>query len=191
MTRGMANILVDSFASVFEGRVPPASASSLGFDGVMANIEINMEKVYSVLTKLDVGSAMGPDCIHPRLLRECAVQLASPLTMIFKSSLMSGVLPGVWLESEGIPLFKAESRYDAENYRPVSHTSWSFGYLIEMDFGLFFQSSHDSLCMGECREARDVLSGVTQESSLGSCSVPCLCEPFDIGAIISVWSIRR
>ena len=76
-----------------------------------------------MLTKLDVGSAMGSDGVHPRLLRECAVQLASPFTMIFKSSLMSGVFPGVWLESEVIPLFKAKSRYDAQNYRSVSLTS--------------------------------------------------------------------
>ena len=82
---GMANILVDPFTSVFEIHVPPASASSQGFDGMLTNIEINMEKVYSVLTKLDVGSAMDPDSINLKLLRECAMKLASPLAMIFLS----------------------------------------------------------------------------------------------------------
>ena len=61
--------------------------------------------------------------MHPRVLKACAPQLAILLTSIFNISLASGLLPVVWLESVVIPLFKAKSRYDPENYCPVTLTS--------------------------------------------------------------------
>ena len=89
----------------------------------MNAVEISVERVCSVLRSLDAGSAMGPDEVHPRLLRECAAYLASPLQQIFSRSLESRVLPDVWKSSIVLPLFKSKSRYDSANYRHVSLTS--------------------------------------------------------------------
>ena len=53
----------------------------------------------------------------------CALQLSVPLAMTFKNSFETGSLPEVWLKSIVVPLFKANSRYDPGNYRPVRLTS--------------------------------------------------------------------
>ena len=82
----MAELLVDTFSSVFVEGVLEYSALHQIFDGAMNNVEINVERVCSVLRSLTAGSAMGPDDVHPRLLRECAAQLASPLQQIFSRS---------------------------------------------------------------------------------------------------------
>ena len=76
-----------------------------------------------MLSAIDGGSAMGPDGIHPLLLKNCASQLAYPLTIIFNRSLREGTLPSDWKTSLVVPIFKKGSRYDPLNYRPISLTS--------------------------------------------------------------------
>ena len=83
---GMAELLVDTFSSVFVEGVPEYSALHQIFDGAMNDVKISVERVCSVLRSLDASSAMGPDDVHPHLLRECAAQLASPLQQIFSRS---------------------------------------------------------------------------------------------------------
>ena len=87
------------------------------------DIEISVGGVYDVLQNLDCNSEVGPDQMHPRVLKACAHQLAVPLTKIFNMSLTSGLLSVVWLQSVVIPLFKTKSRYDPGYYCPVSLTS--------------------------------------------------------------------
>ena len=66
---------------------------------------------------------MGPDGIHPRLLKDCAQNLCIPLKIIFSLSLDSGCLPSLWKRSDILPLHKKGPRYDPLNYRPISLTS--------------------------------------------------------------------
>ena len=66
---------------------------------------------------------MGPDGIHPRILRELGDVLAAPLTDLFNASLESGVVPKDWREAHVVPLHKSGSKDVVENYRPVSLTS--------------------------------------------------------------------
>jgi hypothetical protein len=119
----MAQLLVATFASVFIERDPENPAPYQSCLGEMEDFVITADEVYSVLSNLDANSAMGPDDVHPRLLKSCAEQLAMPLAVVFNLSLEAGSLPGRWLESIVIPLFKGKSRYNASNYRPVSLTS--------------------------------------------------------------------
>ena len=41
-----------------------------------------VEEVEKLLNKINPGKSPGPDHVHPRLSRECAKQLAIPLTII-------------------------------------------------------------------------------------------------------------
>lgn len=65
---------------------------------------------------------MGPDGLHPRLLKQCASQLTYPLYIIFKSSITHGCVPDDWKVSHVIPIYKKGSRSDPLNYRPISLT---------------------------------------------------------------------
>ena len=76
-----------------------------------------------MLQCLDSDLAVGPDHVHPLVLKSCASQIAVPLTIFFNRSLATEMLPDAWLGSVVIPLFKAKSRCDPSNYRLLSITS--------------------------------------------------------------------
>ena len=58
-----------------------------------------MEGVEARLLALDSNTAMGPDGIHPLVLKNCAKQLANPLSIIFNRSLGEGLVPNAWKRS--------------------------------------------------------------------------------------------
>ena len=76
-----------------------------------------------VLSSLDVNKANGPDAISPRILKECAAELAPSISQLFNFSLVHGKLPSVWKSANVVPIHKSGERTLAENYRPVSLTS--------------------------------------------------------------------
>ncbi|KFP14690.1 hypothetical protein Z169_10296, partial [Egretta garzetta] len=71
------------------------------------------------LRSLSIHKSMGPDEMHPRVLRE----LADPLSTIFEKSWQSGEVPGDWKKESIAPVFKKGRKADHGNYRPVSLTS--------------------------------------------------------------------
>nr|CAH8874254.1 unnamed protein product [Trichobilharzia regenti] len=73
--------------------------------------------------KLDAGKSMGPDNLHPRLLKELSAHIAGPLTTIFKLSLLNGVLPRDCKDAIETAIHKGGPRQSPSNYKPISLTS--------------------------------------------------------------------
>ena len=59
----------------------------------MDPVQLSYDGVKLLLLSLDSCGAMGPDSIHPSLLKACATLLAYPLTLIFARSLTSRSVP--------------------------------------------------------------------------------------------------
>ncbi|CAM5127811.1 unnamed protein product [Eretmochelys imbricata] len=66
---------------------------------------------------------MGPDALHPRVLKEWADMIAEPLAIIFENSWRSGEVPDDWKKANVVPIFKKGKKEDPGNYMPVSLTS--------------------------------------------------------------------
>ena len=89
----------------------------------LCELNITEEGVKKLLLKLNPNKACGPDDITPRVLRELAEEVAPILTMIFQSSVDTGIIPSDWRTANVTPVFKKGEHYDPANYRPVSLTS--------------------------------------------------------------------
>ena len=102
-------------------------------------------EVKNILLALDVNSSMGPDGLHPHLLKACAVNLAYPLWKIFRLSLEEGTLSLLWKLSLVVPIFKKGSHADPLNYCPISLTSVvakCLEHLISQELHTFFTESN-------------------------------------------------
>ncbi|GAB0208581.1 mitochondrial enolase superfamily member 1 [Grus japonensis] len=84
---------------------------------------IQEEAVNDLLCHLDTHKSMGPDGIHPRVLRGLAEELAKPLSIIYQQSWLTGEVPDDWRLANVMPIYKKGQKEDPGKYRPVSLTS--------------------------------------------------------------------
>ena len=114
--------LNDQFTDVFTkseySQVPLLDRSA----PFMEDIVVTKEGVTKLLKGLNPSKALGPDELHPRVLKELATELGPIFAHLFQQSIDSGDIPKEWTLANISPLFKKGDRSLACNYRPVSLT---------------------------------------------------------------------
>jgi len=66
---------------------------------------------------------MGPDGMHPRVMRELADVTAESLSIIFERSWRTGEVPEDWRKGNVTPVFKKGKKANLGNYRLICLTS--------------------------------------------------------------------
>ena len=89
----------------------------------LTDIEITKEIIEEELKKINPIKSNTPDCIHPRIIKECTTALVDPLYHIFTMSMKEGKVPTSWKDGTITALFKDDDRHSPSNYRPVTLTS--------------------------------------------------------------------
>ena len=85
----------------------------------MEDIVVTKEGVTKLLKGLNPSKALGPDELHPRVLKELATELDPIFAHLFQQS---GEIPKEWTLANISPLFKKGDKPPACNNRPVCLT---------------------------------------------------------------------
>ena len=88
----------------------------------MEDIVVTKEGVTKLLKGLNPSKALGPDELHPRVLKELATELGPVFAHLFQQSIDKGEIPKERSLANICPLFIKGDRSLACNYRPVSLT---------------------------------------------------------------------
>ena len=88
----------------------------------MDDIVVSNEGVTKLLKGLNPSNALGPDELHPKVLKELATELGPVFAHPFQKSLDKGEISKEWSLANSRPLYKKRDRALACNYRPVSLT---------------------------------------------------------------------
>ena len=83
-------------------------------------INITSTDVRDILKSLNSSKASGPNLISPRLLKEGANQLCTPLSNFFNRLITSGQYPQAWKYANVTPVYKKGDKQLPNNYRPIS-----------------------------------------------------------------------
>ncbi|KFO52712.1 hypothetical protein N302_01175, partial [Corvus brachyrhynchos] len=82
---------------------------------------IQKEIISIMLSHLDTHKSMGPDGIHPRILRKLVEELTKPLSIIYHQSWLTRGVPD-WRLTNVMPIHKKGQKEDRGKYRPVRLT---------------------------------------------------------------------
>ena len=67
--------------------------------------KINEFEIGKSLKSLKESKSMDPDQIHPKILKECALEFAKPLKILFGESIKQAKIPNSWRFANISPIF--------------------------------------------------------------------------------------
>ena len=121
-TTTKADALNTYFTSVFNNdtSIPSGPPTFSLTSDIISTLEFSTEEVLSALQSVNPSKTPGPHRLHPKILKECANELANALCLIFNKSLRLGKLPSEWKQANITPVFNKGSKILVSNYRQIS-----------------------------------------------------------------------
>lgn len=127
----IANLFASHFSSIFCDSTPCVIAdSNHESSDVLSYLQFTPHDVLAKIKRLNPCKGSGPDSVPPVFVRNCGKALAEPLSLLFNSSLKSGIFPDEWKKARIVPVHKKGDSCDIKNYRPISILS-CFSKLFE------------------------------------------------------------
>ena len=120
--RNVSNLFADFFKSVYETTNDDNMSLKVRSHGD-DSLVVTSDRVIDIIRGLDLRKSPGPDGIPPVFIKNCMLNIATPLCIIFNLSLKTAHFPERWKMSHIVPLHKSGERTDAANYRPISKLS--------------------------------------------------------------------
>ena len=77
-------------------------------------------EIKNLIDKLPNKKSSGPDGVSNCFLKEIKDELLTPLEILFNQSLNEGIFPQQMKLANVVPLHKSKSKFEAQNYRPIS-----------------------------------------------------------------------
>ena len=115
-------------------------------DDIENDINFSPEVIRNFLRKVKPAKAAGPDGIHGMILKNCDIGLAGPLSIIFRMSYNTGIIPKEWKVANVVPVHKKGSKSDVKNYRPISLTSLIVKVFERVVRDKLMEKCKDQLC---------------------------------------------
>ena len=84
---------------------------------------LTTDELQKLINDIPLGKADGLDGIPTSLLKLLFTFIASSLTHIFNLVISTGIFPNDWKSARVTPIYKADSKVDPSNYRPISKLS--------------------------------------------------------------------
>ena len=83
---------------------------------------VHAESVTKLLKELYVNKSMGPDGVHPKLLKYLSQDqsFVNAIVLLFRTCITERCIPEVWKTAIVVALYKKGSVYNPNEYRPVS-----------------------------------------------------------------------
>ena len=89
----------------------------------LSDVDITPDIVLEKLRIMQPYKSPGPDGWPPKVIKECADIICTPLSKLYSKSLSNGSLPKDWKIAYIVSIFKKGNKQLASNYRPISLTS--------------------------------------------------------------------
>ena len=87
-------VLSDFFKSVYTNEdtssIPDFKKRT---ENVLSYVNVTQDDILLALKSLNINKSTGPDGVHPRVLKECAEELAYPLKRLFDRTMREGRIP--------------------------------------------------------------------------------------------------
>ena len=84
------------------------------------DIDFSCTRIKNLLDDININKAPGPDGIHGCVLKHCSISLCRPLSIRFKLSYNTGIIPTDWKSANIVPIYKKGDKAVVSNYRPIS-----------------------------------------------------------------------
>lgn len=121
----MSNIMQQQYKKSFsDPNSGTKRTSNVNIENIrLEDFEFTEEDIIKAINDIPLTSAPGPDKIPACLLKECKIELAPALYIIWRKSLDTGHIPSILKKQTIVPIHKKESKAVPANYRPISLTS--------------------------------------------------------------------